>query len=704
MTVSSTTTKAQYSGNGTTTVFAVPFYFLLNSDLLVILRSSAGVETTQVLTTNYTVTGAGNESGGSITMLVAPPTGTTLTILRNAPATQETDLIPNDRLPAESLEDALDKLTMLVQQLDEENNRALKFATTDSTASTTLPTSPNRAGKFLSFDNNGNPIVVGATDTYTINEEVKIATQGQTVFTLTTMTYTPGINNLAVFVDGVNQYRGSSYTETSPTVVTFSQGLHVGAVVKFSTVRTLNSDASGADAIQFLQSGTGALSRSVQNKLRDTVSVKDFGAAGDGVTDDTAAIQAAINSSARVILVPTGTYRVDGTISLQTFKTLQIEGTLSRLSAYSSSTRPLVLINNVQHAEVCGNGALVSQNATIDGLICIGPEDPSVPANQFIDVQWCAVDGLSLTGAGLGASNIGVMVQCTAAYGGANVCYQNWIRNLEINSVGSGIYFGSQSNANMISQINMWNIGVYGINFAGNDGSPSGYPTSSITDNIVSGLFINNSFSLTASLRCVQASFNVFHGMHGEPGGGRLFTFDANSESNYLTGIENHSQAGINLGQNNTIITNATIANNAPRFLAYLPASVTNATGDGTAVNINYSTEIFDTWPGGAFGSGAFTCPLNGKYRMSGTVYLTGLTSSHTSILVELITSNRTYIVYFQQVGSQSLTSASIPWTALADMEFGDTALVRVTVSGSTKTVSIYGDATTATSFAGEFA
>ena len=53
MTVSSTQTRVSYSGNGTTTAFAVPFYFLANSDLLVVLRSSAGVETTQVLNTNF---------------------------------------------------------------------------------------------------------------------------------------------------------------------------------------------------------------------------------------------------------------------------------------------------------------------------------------------------------------------------------------------------------------------------------------------------------------------------------------------------------------------------------------------------------------------------------------------------------------------------------------------------------------------------
>ncbi len=64
----------------------------------------------------------------------------------------------------------------------------------------------------------------------------------------------------------------------------------------------------------FIQAGTGAQQRTVESKLQDVVSVKDFGAVGDGVTDDTAAIQAAIESlpTDGTLSFPAGIYLVTG--------------------------------------------------------------------------------------------------------------------------------------------------------------------------------------------------------------------------------------------------------------------------------------------------------------------------------------------------------------------------------------------------------
>jgi hypothetical protein len=83
----------------------------------------------------------------------------------------------------------------------------------------------------------------------------------------------------------------------------------------------------GSDSIafepEFLQAGSGAVGRTAQSKLRETVSVKDFGAVGDGSTDDTAAIQAAIDAGGgySTIFFPPGTYRITSTINITADRT-----------------------------------------------------------------------------------------------------------------------------------------------------------------------------------------------------------------------------------------------------------------------------------------------------------------------------------------------------------------------------------------------
>lgn len=74
-----------------------------------------------------------------------------------------------------------------------------------------------------------------------------------------------------------------------------------------------------AALINFLQSGTGAVWRFIQDKLRESYSVKDFGATGDGVTDDTAAIQLAVTAAfanLRSLYFPAGTYIMSSTITM----------------------------------------------------------------------------------------------------------------------------------------------------------------------------------------------------------------------------------------------------------------------------------------------------------------------------------------------------------------------------------------------------
>jgi hypothetical protein len=140
MTVSSTTIKVSYTGS-TGTVFPYTFMIYEDSDIEVIKRSSAGVETTLSLAGgDYTVSGVGEASGGNVTLTTALDSGETLVLRSNIPALQSLDYQTGDDFPAESHEKGLDKLTRIAQQILEELDRCFKVAPSyTSSISAVLP-------------------------------------------------------------------------------------------------------------------------------------------------------------------------------------------------------------------------------------------------------------------------------------------------------------------------------------------------------------------------------------------------------------------------------------------------------------------------------------------------------------------------------------------------------------------------------------
>jgi hypothetical protein len=169
MTISSTTVKNSYSGDGSNDTFVYGFKIFASSDLQVIIRSATGTETTKTLTTDYTVTGVGTASGGNVVFEAAAiPTATeTVVLIRNVPQTQAIDYIANDPFPAETHEEGLDRATMTIQQMQEEINRSIKLSKTNTMTSTEFTVAAaDRANKILAFDSTGEISVTQELGTY----------------------------------------------------------------------------------------------------------------------------------------------------------------------------------------------------------------------------------------------------------------------------------------------------------------------------------------------------------------------------------------------------------------------------------------------------------------------------------------------------------------------------------------------------------
>lgn len=133
MTVSTNDNKIIYAGNGTTVAFPVPFLFYDDAHIVVRIKKDETV-TDCVRGVDYSIAGAGDDNGGTVTFFAAPDDGTQVSILREVPFVQNTQYLDGDPMPAELLERNLDVLTMQTQQLKEQSDRAVTvdvFSDTD---------------------------------------------------------------------------------------------------------------------------------------------------------------------------------------------------------------------------------------------------------------------------------------------------------------------------------------------------------------------------------------------------------------------------------------------------------------------------------------------------------------------------------------------------------------------------------------------
>jgi len=293
MTINTTSTSSgPYTGTGAVDTYAYDFKIQLSSEIVVVETDAASVSTTLVEGTNYSVTGVGVNGGGNVVRTAGNlPTGYTWFISRATAQTQEADFAGQGPFTPLSHENAFDKLTQILQEIDDK--------TIDIPASV-------RAGNIYSFDDAGDSeanidadavraVVAGALATGVAMTVDSFTGDGSTAgFTMSISP--PSANSVLATIDGVMQLPGTDFT-ISGAVVTFNAAPpNSSSVVLRNIGNTAPALTVDSTNVSHLVSKTGAVTRNVQSALMERTSISDFGAVGDGIADDTVPIQNALDA------------------------------------------------------------------------------------------------------------------------------------------------------------------------------------------------------------------------------------------------------------------------------------------------------------------------------------------------------------------------------------------------------------------------
>jgi len=130
-----------------------------------------------------------------------------------------------------------------------------------------------------------------------------------------------------------------------------------------------------------------------------------------------------------------------------------------------------------------------------------------------------------------------------------------------------------------------------------------------------------------------------------------------------------------------------------PAFHAYKTGTSTNLTGDGTGYTVAYNAVLYDHHGDFDTSTYTFTAPVTGKYLFTTVNYTTSGARDHTTWQLDFMTSNRNLLAY--QIKDSSviaMTEWCVNGSLVCDMDAGDTASVRLVVSGGTKDVNAIGD------------
>ena len=374
MTVIDNTPRDQYTATSGQTVFPYTFEISASGDIVVLQNGAILNEGTGA--GQYGISGVGSDSGGNITLVTGATAGAVITLYRDMALDRLTSYTNGGDFLAADVNNDFDRLWLALQQNTGTSNRALVAPNTDPLdINMTIPEKAARLDKFLKFNS-----VTGNPEVSTISGE--FAASGMNVYNFTgdgaTVNFTLGTgpggeNNTQVYIDGVYQQKNTY--NVSGSIVQFSTAPPNLSTIEVMVIEALPVGSASASQVSFTQAGS-TYNSNVQRKLEESVSVKDFGAVGDGVTDDTVAIQAALNTGKNVF-APKGSYLVESQLNITVAGT-SIVGETSAVFLLGSSNSGNLLAVKADRVSILnihfngqGNAPGVGDATEDSSLICV---------------------------------------------------------------------------------------------------------------------------------------------------------------------------------------------------------------------------------------------------------------------------------------------------------------------------------------------
>ena len=541
MTIVNQSVKRTVQGNGAQTVFDYNFLIPSAADADLYLTDAVTGVTTLLPPSAWSLSGANSPLGGTFTYprnagQQPLPSTQKLTLVRTVPHTQITSLQNQSGFQPRAVESALDWIVMQIQQIADGVSRSLRLPVSTSQGVSTLLPDP-APEKLIGWNvaanglQNFDPSVLATLVAYgTARADIFGGDGTTTQFTLTSDPGNQAV--LDVSISGVTQRPGLDYTWAGGTTLTFVTAPAVGVnniLVRY--FQGLPGIITEAQDVIYTPAGAGADARTAEDKMRDIVSVKDFGAVGNNTANDRLAIQEGLTAAGvfpgKAIQINRGTYLLNATAGRALFIDTPVK-MYGEGSLYSSL-----------------NPAAASAS---DDTLYIQPN----PANgdfTLSSLQDFAIHN-PFTGARVGRS--GVFLDTQAA--GSN---QAALFSLERIAIGQGSNYGFWHLNNPTNNPNggMYCARITGSVIKGGIKLESSGDSINVTENILTGDFIGVNVSLVSGASLLQIQANNITNSGG------AIRIDNGSRFRILgNNIENYLAAGA-AAQNNAAVININGAN-----------------------------------------------------------------------------------------------------------------------------------------------